>query len=87
MRRLYFVKDMVSQICGPLFPERSDESAKRTLMDLVNPTKAENNSDLAKFPKDFALHFAGQFDEVSGLLVPEKAPVHICVLAELVKNT
>ena len=54
---------------------QSRASAVRSFTDVVN----DSSSDFFKHPEDYTLFAVGTFDEASGEIIPEVAPVSLAV--------
>lgn len=71
--KAYCVLDVKSKIYNTPMFLINDAVAQRQFEVIVN----DGNSIISKFPEDYRLYRVGEFDMLSGLITPEKAPVEI----------
>lgn len=72
--KVYSVHDAKAGVFNrPLF-QRSDGEALRALIDEATRS---GESLVASHPEDFSLFRIGEYDELSGTLMPEEEPVHL----------
>lgn len=74
---LYSIFDLKANYYGPIFECRTDEDAKRALVESF--TGRENK--LTQYPEDFALFNLGEFDSSTGSLT-QSYPVKIITCLE-----
>lgn len=65
MLKVYSIKDTKGSFYEPMLAQ-NDALAVRNVRGVVNSGKGL----LAQYPEDFELWFIGEFDEVTGILVP-----------------
>jgi len=64
---LYSIFDKKSLIFSPLFPAPTPGAAERAIADQV----ANPDTQLAKWPEDFALYRIAQFDDQNGAIIAD----------------
>lgn len=58
-------------------------AAIRSLSDAVNGDK---DGPVAKHPGDYILFYVGEFDEVTGQILPLVAPEQVCAASDLIEE-
>lgn len=70
--RLYSVKDLVADECGPVITAKNDAVATRMFIGLVTSDKSIN-------PNDYQLLYLGVFDTSSGIVKGNELPALVSV--------
>lgn len=84
IKRIYSIRDIKSELFGPLMAFHRDGEAMRALDSTVNSNK---DNQIAKNPEDFRLFFIGEFDEAKGTFTSHKPePKLICDAMSFVKE-
>lgn len=78
---LYSVYDKKAQYFAPPFAARNNGEALRMFQMLVN----DKNTTPGKYPEDYNLAILGEFDDVSGKVVPNEQVVILGEATEYVK--
>lgn len=68
--KIFAVYDEKAKIFGTPQFMLTEAVAVRTITDLVQ----DQQSMLAKHPKDYSLYQVGTYDEISGMITPEERP-------------
>ena len=82
-RVLCVIKDAKSQVFLPPFVSDNTEAAKRSFQASI---KRGSDFVLSTFSADFDLWLVGEFDELSGIITPCPAPVHLANGADYANN-
>jgi len=72
-QKVYSIYDTKGEFYTRPFYCKTAGEAERIFQQLVNDEK----STIFQFPTDFDLFFLGEFDEISGKLIPETTPEHV----------
>lgn len=86
MKQVYSLRDTKSGVYGQPTYHVNEQTAIRSLGDLVNEEPA--TSTVSVHPGDFDLYFLGQWDELDGNFVfNDDSPRHVVNCANLVKTS
>ena len=77
----YAIYDLVAQNFNRPYFLKTDAQATRSFSDEVNRPSEDNS--LYKHPNDYQLFRLGEFDDDTGLIVPETHPVMVVSAASL----
>ncbi len=80
-QRIFVIKDHKAQIWKQPFYSQTVTEAERAFIDVLN----DQDSTIAKYPKDFSLYTLGTFDTLNGTFETTD-PVLICDALDHVKQ-
>lgn len=83
MKNMYSIKDAKGAFNMPFYKNYHGE-AERDFQTLVNDTKGENAVNM--YPQDFDLYYLGQYDEITGKIIPLDTPQHMHKAIAFVKS-
>lgn len=75
MANLYSIFDVKASKYGPIISFENDNTAIRSFMEML--ISGDKNSLLALYPTDYLLYCVGSFDQDTGLVATNPAPLHI----------
>ncbi len=81
--KIYSVFDKKTVLYGRPFYAHNSGHAIRCMQDEVD--RGEKDSQLARYPSDFALYSVGAFDDNKGIITPIE-PICIIEITDLVKE-
>lgn len=82
MQTLFTVKDKKATGYSPVFQKPTAGLAEREMCDIAR----DPQSQLAKYPQDFALYAVGTWDETSAQIKAHETPVFVAEVADLIKQ-
>jgi hypothetical protein len=81
--KIYSIYDNKAQAFLPLFQVRADGEALRQFKELAN----NKQTNISKYPEDFALMEMGTFDDAHGKINALSAPKNLGLASEFVDHT
>lgn len=80
--KMFVVRDSKADTYLLPFTARTHGEAERSFQ----KASLDPQSEISKFPEDYDLYYLGEYDELSGKISPESAPVHMIKAIELQKR-
>lgn len=72
-KKLYTVRDVKTGIYEVPLAQISHGEAERTFQSLLK----DSNSKISKYPEDFELYYLGDYDNLTGTVIPNSSPQFI----------
>jgi len=81
--KMFSIRDTKGEMFNPPYFAKTHGEAERNFRTLTNDEKSSVN----KYPEDFDLYYIGDFDDITGKIVPQDTPQHLIKAIQLVEKT
>lgn len=84
IRKVFAIRDAKAEIFNLPWIKLTHGEAERDFRTLVNDNKEQ--SKIAMYPEDYDLYFLGDYDDVTGKMIPLDTPQHVLKAVNAVKQ-